>query len=440
MNFLKNFGLILLTVAALVVWVMLPWQGAVVIALLLALWLFIPAFRSGVQTRSVASVGISTLTQRLGSSAVIVVGIAGVVGVLVALLAMAEGYAETLRNSGSEDTAIAMRGASANEVSSTLSREDLVQIAQAPGVARNAKGEPIVSAESVVAANLPIKGSKTGDEGSAQVRGVSDAAFDVRPNVKIIEGRRFTAGLRELVIGKGAVRQFEGLKVGATLNLGNQPWTVVGIFASGDAMESELWADANVVNDTYRRGSSRNSATVKLTSASALKAFKDSLENNPQLKVKASTTLEFFSKQSEGMTKILRIIGITVGSIMAVGAVFGALNTMFAAVASRAREIATLRAIGFRGLPVVIAVMLETMLLALIGGAIGGLIAWAVFNGFEASTMAAGSVGKLSFNLRVSGGLLWEGIKWALAIGFIGGLFPAARAASLPVTTALREL
>ncbi len=438
MRFLKNLGLVLLTLVAIVAWVAMPWQGAVALAVLVLVWMFV--FRSGAQARSVAAVGISTLGQRLGSSAVIVVGIAGVVGVLVALLAMAEGYAQTLRNSGSLDTAIVLRGASANEVSSSLSREDLVQIEQAPGVARNGKGEPIVSAETVVAANLPVKGSKTGDEGSAQVRGVSEAAFAVRPNVKIVEGKVFQPGLRELIVGKGAVRQFEGLKVGASLKLGNQPWTVVGIFASGDAMESELWADANVVNDAYRRGSGRNSATVKLESAAAIKAFGDALEANPQLKVKASTTLEFFAKQSEKMTQILRIIGITVGAIMAVGAVFGALNTMFAAVASRAREIATLRAIGFRGLPVVVAVMLETMLLALVGGLIGGVAAWLLFNGFEASTMAAGSVGKLNFNLSVSPGLLWEGIKWALAIGFIGGLFPAARAASLPVTTALREL
>jgi len=438
MRFLKNFGLVLLTIAMLVAWVMLPWQGALVLAVLLAAWMFV--FRTGAQTRSVAAVGVSTLTQRLGSSAVIVVGIAGVVGVLVALLAMAEGYAQTLRNSGSLDTAIVMRGASANEVSSSLSREDVIQIEQAPGVARNAKGEPIISAETVVAANLPVKGSKTGDEASAQVRGISEAAFAVRPNVKIIEGKTFQPGLRELVVGKGAVRQFEGFKVGGTVNLGNQPWTIVGIFASGDAMESELWADANVVNDAYRRGSGRNSATVKLESPAAIKAFSEALDANPQLKVKASTTLDFFAKQSEQMTKILRAIGITVGAIMAVGAVFGALNTMFAAVATRAREIATLRAIGFRGLPVVIAVMLETMLLALVGGAIGGFIAFLLFNGFEASTMAAGSVGKLSFSLRVSPNLLWEGVKWALAIGFVGGLFPAVRAASLPVTTALREL
>ena len=437
MKFLKNLGLALLMLLLLVGWVLMPWYGAVALAVLLALWMFL--FRSGAQARSVTAVGISTLTQRLGSSAVIVVGIAGVVGVLVALLAMADGYAQTLRNSGSLDTAIVMRGASANEVSSSLSREDIVQIEQAPGVARNAKGEAILSAETVVAANLPVRGSETGDTGSAQVRGISAAAFAVRPNVKIIEGKTFQPGLREIIVGKGAVRQFDGLTVGATLKLGNQPWTVVGIFASGDSMESELWADANVVNDAYKRGAARNSATVKLENPAAIKAFSAALEGNPQLKVKATTTLEFFSKQGEQMTKVLRIIGITVGAIMAVGAVFGALNTMFAAVAARAREIATLRAIGFRGLPVVVAVMLETTLLALIGGLIGGFVAWLLFNGFEASTMSAGSVGKLSFNLAVSPGLLWEGIKWALAIGFIGGLFPAVRAASLPVTTALRE-
>ena len=438
MQFLKNLGLVLLTALVVAVWVALPWPGAVGLAVLSALWLYFT--RVGVQTRSVALVGISTLNQRVAASAVIVIGISGVVGVLVALLAMAEGYAQTLRNTGALDTAIVLRGASAAEVASALSRDDLVQIQQAPGIDRNSKGEPVVSAETVVAANLPVKGSATNDEGSAQVRGVGDEAFAVRPQVKLVQGRRFQPGLRELIVGKGAARQFAGLDVGAVLKLGNQPWTVVGIFASGDAMESELWADANVVNDAYQRGSGRNSATVKLVTAAAFKDFKAALDANPQLKVETSTTLEFFAKQSEKMAKVLRIIGITVGTIMAIGAVFGALNTMFAAVAARAREIATLRAIGFRGLPVVVGVMLETMFLALIGGAAGGLIAWALFNGFEASTMAAGSVGKLSFSLHVAPALLWEGIQWALAIGFIGGLFPAVRAATLPVTTALREL
>ncbi len=438
MKFLKNLGLVLLLALVLAAWVMLPWFGALALAVLLALWMLLT--RRGAQARSVTSVGVSTLPQRLGSSAVIVVGIAGVVGVLVALLAMAEGYAETLRKSGSEDTAIVLRGASAAEVASVMSRDDITQIAQAPGVAKSAKGEPLVSAETVVAANLPVKGTKTDEEGSVQMRGVGDEAFAVRPQVKIISGRKFQPGLKELIVGQGAARQFEGLEPGKQLRLGSQMWTVTGVFASGDSMESELWADAPVVAETYRRGASRNSVTVKLTDAAAFKDFKAALEANPQLKVDATTTLAFFAKQSEQMTKILRIIGIVVGSIMAVGAVFGALNTMFAAVATRAREIATLRAIGFSGLPVVVAVMLETMLLAALGGLIGGGIAYLLFNGHAASTMAAGSVGKLSFELRVSGQLLWEGLKWALAIGFIGGLFPAVRAASVPVTTALREL
>jgi len=438
MRFLMNFLLLVLLVAVLAVWVMLPWPGAVLLAVLIAAWLLFT--RRGRQAASVANVGISTLRQRLGSSAVIVVGIAGVVGVLVALLAMAEGYSETLRKTGSADTAIVMRGASASEVMSVLERESVVQIAQAPGIARNAKGEPIVSEEIVVAANLPVRGGTADEEGSVQLRGVSEQAWAVRPQVKIIEGRKFTPGLRELIVGRGAARQFAGLTPGSEVRLGTQPWKVAGVFASGDSMESEVWGDATAVADTYRRGSSRAAVTVRLEEPKSFAAFKTALEANPQLKVEAATTLDYFGKQSEGMTKVIRAMGLAVGAIMAIGAMFGALNTMFAAVAARAREIATLRAIGFSGLPVVVAVMLETMLLALIGGLIGGALAWLIFNGYSASTMAGGSVGQLAFQLHVTPELLWTGLKWALAIGFIGGLFPAVRAARLPVTTALREL
>jgi len=438
MRFLMNFLLVVLLVAVLAVWVMLPWPGAALLAVLIAAWLLLT--RRGRQAASVANVGISTLPQRLGSSAVIVVGIAGVVGVLVALLAMAEGYSETLKKTGSADTAIVMRGASASEVMSVLERESVVQIAQAPGIARNAKGEPIVSDEIVVAANLPVRGGGADEEGSVQLRGVSEQAWAVRPQVKIIEGRKFTPGLRELIVGRGAARQFAGLTPGAEVRLGTQPWKVAGVFASGDSMESEVWGDATAVADTYRRGSSRAAVTVRLEDPKSFAAFKTALEANPQLKVEAATTLDYFGKQSEGMTKVIRAMGLAVGAIMAIGAMFGALNTMFAAVAARAREIATLRAIGFSGLPVVVAVMLETMLLALIGGLIGGVLAWLIFNGYSASTMAGGSVGQLAFQLHVTPELLWTGLKWALAIGFIGGLFPAVRAARLPVTTALREL
>jgi len=318
--------------------------------------------------------------------------------------------------------------------------DDVVQISQAPGIARTDKGEPIASDELVVAANLPVRGGDRDEEGSVQLRGVGEQAWAVRPQVKLIEGKRFSPGLRELIVGRGAARQFAGLTAGNEIQLGAQKWTVAGVFASGDAMESEIWADANVVADTYRRGSSRASVTVRLVEPQSFAAFKSSLESNPQLKVDVSTTRDYFAKQSENVTNVLRVIGITVGAIMAIGAMFGALNTMFANVAARAREIATLRAIGFSGLPVVVAVMLETMLLALAGGAIGALVAYLVFNGYDASTMAAGSVGKLSFALRVNLELLWTGLKWALAIGFIGGLFPAVRAARMQVATALREL
>ncbi len=405
---------------------------------LLVLWMLLT--RQGRQAVSVTAVGISTLRQRLGMSSVIVIGIAGVVAVLVALLAMGDGYRETLSKTGSADTAIVMRGASASEVMSVLDHDSVTLIPQTAGIAKDAKGLPIASPELVVAANLPIKGGQADDEGSVQLRGVSDQAWAVRPNLKMVEGRKFTPGMRELIVGKGAARQFAGLEPGHEIRLGSQLWTVVGVFSSGDAMDSEVWGDAGVVADTYRRGSSRASVTVKLADPAAFDAFKATLEANPQLKVDVSTTLDYFSKQSEGMSTFLTIIGIVVGSIMAIGAIFGALNCMFAAVAARAREIATLRAIGFRGLPVVVAVMLETMLLALLGGVIGGLLAWLVFNGYSASTLAAGSVGKLSFELRVSAELLWVGLLWALTIGFIGGLFPAVRAARLPVTTALREL
>jgi putative ABC transport system permease protein len=430
--------LILLLAVVLGAWIMVPWQAALLLAVLFAAWM--AATRAGRRAASVANVGISTLGQRLGSSAVIVVGIAGVVGVLVAMLAMAEGYAETLRKTGSLDTAIVLRGASAAEVASGLDRDSIVQIAQTPGIARDAPGEPLASPELVVAANLPIKDATGDEEGSVQLRGIGDEAWRVRPQVRIVDGRRFTPGLRELIVGRGAARQFAGLVPGHTIRLGSQTWTVAGVFASGDALESEIWADANVVAGTYERGSSRNSVTVRLADANGFKAFKAALEANPQLKIDASTTLEFFSKQSEGTATIIRVIGIVVGVIMAIGAMFGALNTMFAAVQARAREIATLRAIGFAGLPVVVAILLETMLLALAGGVLGGALAWLLFNGYAASTMAAGTVGKLSFELHVTAGVLWQGLKWALAIGFIGGLFPAVRAATMPVTTALREL
>ena len=434
-SFLRGLLMLVVVVAGIVAWLALPWFVLVALALLFAAWM--AATRRGRQAASVAQVGISTIRERLGSSSVIVVGIAGVVAVLVAMFAMAEGYRETLRKSGSEDTAIVLRGASAAEVMSTLERDSLNAVTGTEGIARDAQGKPIASAEIVVAANLPIKGGGPDETGSVQLRGVGDQAFAVRPHLKIVAGRRFETGRREVIVGQGAKRQFEGLAVGRTVRIGSEPWTVVGEFQSGDAMDSEVWADADIVAATYRRGSTRTSVTTKLADPKRFKAFKAALDADPRLDVDATTTAEYFAKQSEQMVKIIRIIGIVVGAIMAIGAVFGALNTMFATVATRAREIATLRALGFRSVPVVVAVMLETMLLALLGGLVGGVLAWLVFNGYTASTIAGG-VGQLTFRFAVSPGVLWEGLKWALAIGFVGGLFPAVRAARMPVTEALR--
>lgn len=431
---LQGLALGTVVLVGLVAWIALPWPVLLALAIAFSLWML--GTRSGRQAGSVTRVGVSTLPQRLGASSVVVVGIAGVVAVLVALLAMAEGYRQTVASTGDDSTAIVLRGGSGAEVLSVLSRENLVTVAQAPQVARNAGNVPLASAELVVAASLTRRGPAA-EDGSVQLRGVDPIAWKVRPAMRIIAGRAPQSGRRELVVGRGARQQFAGLEPGGEIRLGPDLWQVVGVFESGDAMESEIWGDAGIVATTYRRGSSRNSLTARLTGPDAFQAFATALDEDPRLEVKVETTADYFARQSEGMTRVLRIIGIVVGSIMAIGAVFGALNTMFATVAARAREIATLRAIGFRGLPVVVAVMLETMLLAAMGGALGGLIAWLVFNGYTASTLAGG-VGQLTFEFQVTPVLLWNGLKWALAIGFVGGLFPAVRAAQLPVTTALR--
>lgn len=436
LSFLGGLGLVLLLIVGVIVWSMLPWH--IVLGLVIALMLWLGLSRRGRQTLSITGVGISTLRQRVGASLVVVVGIAGVVGVLVAMLAMGEGFQNTLLQTGSDDTAIVLRGGSSAELNSVLDRDSINVIEQAPGVARGSNGKPLASAEQSVIANLPKRNDPTVDANVA-IRGVGDEAWALRPNVEIIQGRRFKPGLRELVVGQGAIRQFAGIEVGKQLRLAGQDWTVVGEFASGDSHDSELWGDAQTVASAYRRGSSAQSVTVRLTSAQTYDAFKAALSSDPRLKVEVSTTREYFNRQSETLTKVIRVVGITVGVIMAIGAIFGALNTMFAAVAARSREIATLRAIGFRGVPVVVSVLMETMLLALLGGVLGGLISWLIFNGYTASTLGS-NFSQVVFQFQVSPQLLWMGIKWAMAIGFIGGLFPAVRAARLPVTTALREL
>lgn len=431
-KWLANLGTVLALAAGLALWTYLPWYGVLALATAIALWLVLS--KRGQQTLAVTSVGVSTLAQRWGASSVIVIGIAGVVGVLVAMLAMGEGFKATLDRTGNDATAIILRGGSQAETNSVITREQVPLIAQLDGIARNAAGRPLVSPELSQVVSLPTRAD--GTDANAQLRGVGAMAWDLRPQVRMVEGRRFEPGRRELVVGRGARDQYVGLEVGRQIELANQMWTVVGVFASGDSHESELWADAEVLGPTYQR-TSFQSVTVRLDGKDGLTRLRAAMAADPRLKLDAETTRHYYNKQSEGLTTVIRILGTVVGAIMAVGAVFGALNTMYAAVAARAREIATLRAIGFPGLPVVVAVMLETMLLALLGGIVGAAIAWLVFNGYTASTLS-GNFSQVMFQFKVGPDLIWTGLKWALGIGLIGGLFPALRAARLPISEALR--
>ena len=433
-QWLWNLLSIVLLAVGLVVWILLPWQGVLAVAVLLGLWL---AFtRTGRLALAATRIGVASLPQRWGASSVIIVGIAGVVGVLVAMLAMGEGFSATLKQTGSDDTAIILRGGSQAETNSVISRDQVPLIGTLPGVRKDASGKPIVSPELSQIVNLPTASS--GEDANAQFRGVSESAWAIRPNVKLIEGRKFNVGVRELVIGQGARNQYRGLDVGKTVKLGNQDWTVVGVFASGDAHDSELWTDIETLASAYDRRAYQ-SVTVAVEGKQGFKQLTDALANDPRLKLDASTTRDYYSKQSAGLAKLIKILGTVIGTIMAIGAVFGALNTMYAAVAGRAREIATMRAIGFRGTPVVMAVMLETMLLALLGGLLGGFLAWVIFNGYSVATLGS-NFSQVVFEFKVSPELLWSGLKWALGIGLIGGLLPAVRAARMPVTDALRAI
>ena len=416
------------------VWIAMPWQGVLAVAVLLELWLALT--RTGRVAMAATRIGIASLPQRWGASSVIIVGIAGVVGVLVAMLAMGAGFESTLKQTGNETTAILLRGGSQAETNSVITRDQSPLIGSLPGIAKDAQGRAVVSGELSQVVNLPT--ASTGEDANAQFRGVSDAAWAIRPGIKIIEGRKFNVGVRELVVGQGAKKQYRGLDVGKTITLGNQDWTVVGVFAANDAFDSELWTDIETLSSAYDRRAYQ-SVTVGLAGKEGFQQLKAALDNDPRLKLDVQTTQDYYSKQTAGLTKLITILSTVIGAIMAIGAVFGALNTMYAAVAGRAREIATMRAIGFRGLPVVMAVMLETMLLALLGGVLGGLIAWAIFNGYSVATLGS-NFSQVVFQFKVTPELLWSGLKWALGIGLVGGLFPALRAARLPITQALRAI
>lgn len=373
------------------------------------------------------------------STLVAILGIASTVGVLVVVLAMARGFQETVRTSGSPGNAIVLRGGAGSEMESSVDLDQVKIISDAPGVAHGSSDEPLASAEVVVIAPFDLRSS--GTEANVQVRGVSPLALEVRSGTKMIEGRLFEPGRTELVVGRNVLATYAGFELGSQVELGGGQWTVVGVFsASGSAFDSEVWCDARVLNQVYKRPEALfQSVTVHLESPEAFQSFKDALSTDPRLTVEVEPESTYYQRQSETVTTLIRVLGSLVAAVMAIGAVFAALNTMYASVAARVREIATLRAIGFGSGSVVAAFVLESLIVALIGGAIGSLAALP-FNGFTTGTMNWQTFSHLAFAFRITPGILLWGLAFAALMGLIGGLPPAIRAARLPISVALREL
>jgi putative ABC transport system permease protein len=390
------------------------------------------------QIFQITMVNLWTIPHRLGTSLVIVVGIAGVVGVLVSVLAMSRGFEHTLASTGRSDRVILLRAGSDAEMSSDVTREQATILSGLPYLARDKDGRPLASAELVLMIDLARRGGS--DPNNVPFRAVQDVAFGIRDELEIVEGRRFHAGLHEVIVGRKASQQFSGLAVGSTFEFRDNQWTVVGVFASGgDVHESEIWADAGVAMSAFRRLSFQ-SVTARLAedSGPALAALRRLVDDDPRLSIHVLREPEYYAKQSKTLSTLINVLGYMVASFMAVGAVFGALNCMYSAVASRQVEIATLRAIGFGSVPVVCSVMLEALVLSLMGGALGAALAYVYCNGASLSTLNFNTFSQVAFDFRVGPDLIAEGMLWALAIGLLGGLLPAVRAARLPVVEALR--
>lgn len=390
------------------------------------------------QVAAATKFGLLSIPQRVGAVLAAVMGICGVVAVLVGVLSIAEGFASVMRATGSPDAVIVMRSGADSEMVSGLSREQTRIIADGPGLARSAAGVA-ASAELSVIINLPKR--STGTDANVPFRGVDPAAFRIRDGFKMVQGRPFEPGKNEVIVGAGAASEFAGLELGGTVEVGRYRWPVVGIFTcNGSAFESEIWTDASVLQAAYERGDSYQAVYGRLNSAGDFAAFKDALTTDPRLNVKVLRQSEFFAEQSTMITRLITSLGVLIAGLMAVGAVFGALNTMYSSVSARTREIATLRALGFGASAVVTSILLEALLMALVGGAVGATLAYFIFNGFQTATMNWQSFSQVTFAFRVTPELLVRGIGWAAGIGLIGGLLPAVRAARMPVAAALREL
>ncbi|MEM9301084.1 MAG: ABC transporter permease [Pseudomonadota bacterium] len=380
---------------------------------------------------------LRSLPQRASASIVAIIGVAGVVAVLVAVLSMARGIEQTF-NAGSNDANVVVtRSGSSSELDSGFSVEQARIIGEAPGLARESE-QGLSSPEGYAMVDLTKR--STGTTANVPMRGITPAAAKVRPNFQIVEGRMFEPGRLEAIAGIGAAGQFEGLVVGQPLELGQQRWDIVGLFqASGQSVESEVWVDVPVFQSVFNRtGYSVIYATLE--NPDALELFETALTADPRLSINIQREADYFEAQSQVMTGLIDAVGVGIAFLMSLGAIFGALNTMYTAVADRSREIATLRALGFGRLAIIVSVLVEAVLLAFTGGLIGGLIAWALFNGFAVSTLNFSSFTQLVFAFAVTPELLVQGIVLAVIIGVVGGLTPAIRAARMPITTALREV
>ncbi len=388
------------------------------------------------QIASVTAMNLRSVPQRIGSSSVIVVGIAGVVAVILSVFGLTRSLSDAVLATGSPDRAIVLRAGATGEFSSTLLVDTVATIKDAPGIAHGADGTPAATANFVAAVNLNRK--EDGNRAGLAVRGVDPAVMAVRPEMKLVSGRMFTPGLRELIVGRSAVGEFRGVGIGDQVVLRDGPWTVVGVFESGrDAVESSLITDAATLLSAYQR-TAVNSVTVRLERPSAFDELKTALTTNPTLSVSVERETDFYRRESQDANQVFGLVGIAVGVFMGLGAIFAALNTMYSAVSVRTREIATLRAIGFGAGGVIVSVLVEALLLALIGAVVGGSIAWLMFNG---NSVALGdSTGSIVFQMQVTPALLALGVGLACSVGLIGGLLPAVRAARLPVATALRAV
>jgi putative ABC transport system permease protein len=375
---------------------------------------------------------------RWTSAIVAVLGIAGTVGVFVAMLSLARGFRATLVSSGSYDNAMVLRTGSTSEMMSGFNLDTVKILQDAPGVAR-LNGAPAVTAEVVVIAPFPLR--STGTDANVQVRGVSPNVLTVRPKVKILSGQMFHPGLSELVVGRNASQTYAGLTLGNRVRFGGGEWTVTGIFdAGGSAFDSEAWCDSRVLDDVYKRPTNIfQSATIHLASPDSFQEFKDAVTRDPRLNVDVTREIDYYAKQSQTMTRLITVLGGLVAAVMAIGAIFGALNTMYSAVSERGREIAVMRALGFSAVAVVLSFLIEALLISFVGGAIGCL-AVLPLNGFTTGAMNWQTFSHLAFAFRITPDLLVGGLIFALGMGVAGGMIPAIHAALRPVAAALRSL